>query len=197
VFEGIFALVPLILIALVSIFLRVRADRRRRRLPEEEGKSEQKQEGGERQIPAASPMTRERGAGASAPGKPAPQPLKARPPRQANVPYRQEYAYPQPLPVAMPKGPEETYTPPYPEAEGGRLRFGTPGMDISQPPVRQRRKRLSEGQFSRLSAKSVKVEKQRVSSLPQRLEKLPPLQRAVVWAEILGPPGGQHRDVFP
>jgi hypothetical protein len=30
------------------------------------------------------------------------------------------------------------------------------------------------------------------SSITVRLEKLPPLKRAVIWAEILGPPGGRQ-----
>jgi hypothetical protein len=146
---------------------------------------------------AASSVTRGRGAGAPVPVKTVPQPPKARPPRQ-------QYVYPQPLPLARSRGPEEVYTPPSPDEEGARLRFGTPGIEISLPQARQvislarqRRKWPSERQFSRLSTKSAKVEQQRVPSLPQRLEKLPPLQRAVVWAEILGPPGGQHRDFFP
>ena len=30
------------------------------------------------------------------------------------------------------------------------------------------------------------------STITARLEKLPPLKRAVIWAEILGPPGGRQ-----
>jgi hypothetical protein len=29
-------------------------------------------------------------------------------------------------------------------------------------------------------------------SITARLERLPPLKRAVIWAEILGPPGGRQ-----
>jgi hypothetical protein len=29
-------------------------------------------------------------------------------------------------------------------------------------------------------------------SITDKLERLPPLKRAVVWAEILGPPGGRQ-----
>jgi hypothetical protein len=45
---------------------------------------------------------------------------------------------------------------------------------------------------TRAEKSKIRPEDRERSSITGRLEKLPPLKRAVVWAEILGPPGGRQ-----
>jgi hypothetical protein len=64
----------------------------------------------------------------------------------------------------------------------GKSRMAVPRQDLRQRMQAQRDSSVSKA----------KAAVARPSSITSRLEKLPPLKRAVIWAEILGPPGGRE-----
>ncbi|UCF97026.1 MAG: hypothetical protein JSV89_17895 [Spirochaetaceae bacterium] len=57
-------------------------------------------------------------------------------------------------------------------------------------PLQERRQRMKAREDSGVG--ETKAAAARPSTIAARLEKLPPLKRAVIWAEILGPPGGRE-----
>ena len=197
-FEGLFTLVPILLVAVISIFLRARASRKRKQREEAaRGAPAQAAEGtqpsaatrtedsGSRPAPARG--TPARGAPAQASGRPVP----PQQPRRPQVPIRESYAYPPPLTL------NDTEYP----ATAAPQRQGTP---VPRPVVRRsaesrmavsgKQQDLRERMQAR--AKSVQPAAKgaagKAYSITARLERLPPLKRAVIWAEILGPPGGRQ-----
>jgi hypothetical protein len=172
--EGLIALVPVVLLALVSILLRARAAGRQRRQEQSKDSELKRQEAKQQQAAsgAARPV-------AQTPAETAPTAFQPRRLRTAKPSYRESFAYPpllspnqlkgEPEVVAYRESPaskaladSETYMPLSSRAEIRRMRFEP------APPGRRARSRVD------------------------KLDRLPPLQRAVVWSEILGPPGGRQ-----
>jgi len=164
-FEGILALVPILLIAVVSVVLRARAAKKRK-------------QGDETTAPARAtaptqPEQKREPAEALPEKSRAPAPFMPQQPVRPKVAYREGYTYPPPLPLNNLTTPSAE-TPPQP----------SPVPEIRQPDLRERMK-------SRLGSIAVAREAAiKPFSVVRRLERLPPLKRAVIWAEILGPPGG-------
>jgi hypothetical protein len=253
-FEGLFTLVPILLIAVLSIFLRSRASRRRKQREEADlgaqarGAAAQgtstggapaggtptgatlarRSPGGgalardaERARPGVS--TRTAGSGPSIRGVKLPweretsevypkrstRPAAAAPfgPQQPPRPQgasRESYIFPPPLPLNDNRLPDTDRIPPRgsraaaiprpaarPSVQDGtgldRMASATVAQDLEQ------RLEAMAGMAGIGTARpSVEVKAERVSSVTSRLERLPPLKRAVVWAEILGPPGGRQ-----
>jgi hypothetical protein len=196
-FEGLLTLVPILLVAVVSILLRSRAARRQKQR-EEATRSTQEPASGKpaarsRSAPQAQPRPTSRPPdysrrGETAGQKPAPSPrFTPEQPRQAPMAARESYAYPTPLSLNHLKSPAVA------DADAG-LPAGTP---MRQPSGRIRRDRQSlQQRMESLGIRERVVSRpaagERVS-IPARLERLPPLKRAVIWAEILGPPGGRQQ----
>jgi hypothetical protein len=169
-FEGIFALLPILLIAVVSIMLRARAAKKRRKRDETTAPTRSQPE--EKRKPTA-------GGGLPKEQLPkksiAPAPFVPQQPLRPKAAYREGYTYPPPLSLNNLKT----------SSEGAPLQ-PSPGPEIRPPDLRERMK-------SRLGslAPSQQTAVKRLS-VAERLERLPPLKRAVIWAEILGPPGGRQ-----
>jgi hypothetical protein len=207
-FEGLFTLVPILLVAVISIFLRARASRKRKQREEAargvsargapaRGAPAQAAEGtqpsaatrtedsGSRPAPARG--TPARGAPAQASGRPVP----PQQPRRPQVPIRESYAYPPPLTL------NDTEYP----ATAAPQRQGTPvprpvvrssaesRMAVSGKPQDLRERMQARAKSVQPAAKGAAG---KAYSITARLERLPPLKRAVIWAEILGPPGGRQ-----
>jgi hypothetical protein len=227
-FEGLFTLVPILLIAVVSIFLRARASRKRKKREEAargasaRGESAQGEsaQGAEETQPSAATRTEgygsrpahARGAPASgAPARGAPAQASGRPvpPQQAGRPQvsvRESYAYPPPLTLNDTGSPATTA----PQRQGipvprpvvrrsaesrmavdrmAALPDGMSRMTVSGKPQDLRERMQARAKSVQPAAKAAGGEGY---SITARLERLPPLKRAVVWAEILGPPGGRQ-----
>jgi hypothetical protein len=226
-FEGIISLLPILLIALVSVLLRARAVRKRRLSEEAPGEAEPSREQAYRaaarpeprmpaaQGPGAAGTPREREARPSrkalwaqelvAGGQPAGRsrvraeagreapggsPAAVQATRRAQGGYRESYVYPPPLQLNGLKRPAASAEQPqarHPADIAATRPAGPRGMDmrrLGRPPV------WSRPMPGRLPGTT------RSESIAARLERLPPLKRAVVWAEILGAPGGraEHQD---
>jgi sRNA-binding protein len=168
-FEGIFALLPILLIAVVSVVLRARAAKRRKRKEETPAPARAA-------APTPTQAEQKREAAAALPEKPrAPAPFMPRQPVRPTAAYREGYTYPPPMPLDNLKTPSAA-TPPQP----------SPVPEIRQPDLRERMK-------SRLGVSATSKEAAiKPLSVAARLERFPPLKRAVIWAEILGPPGGRQ-----
>ncbi len=180
-FESIFALLPILLIAVVSVLLRARAAKKRRKgdvaVQEEASQSRVEQK---REPPAGGGLLREQ-----PPEKPrAPAPFMPQQPVRPKVVYREGYTYPPPLPLNNLKTPPAG-TPPQPSPVPRAV--VSPGPEIRQPDLRERMKSRS-GPVAAAKEAAIKS-----PSVAARLERLPPLKRAVIWAEILGPPGGRQK----
>ncbi len=224
-FEGLIALLPVILLALVSILLRARAAGRRRRQEQSDG-SELRRQGAKRQAAPAVPPAPTDAArpGAQSPVETAPGPFGPSKPRTAKPSYRESYAYPPPLAPNRLKGmPEavvyresparkalagsETYMPLSAQAEVRRMRFekfadGDSGRggrrQRAMQAAREARQRLGSGKqkvgpSAAAPGRTAAAAGGKSRSVVDRLNRLPPLQRAVVWSEILGPPGGRQQ----
>jgi hypothetical protein len=224
-FEGLFTLVPILLVAVVSIVLRARSAKKRK---QREGAAQA--EG--TQIPAAKPPAgpgptpppstargasrpsgraipprrgrretrtapfpwqRETSDAASAP----PGPLTPSPRRRAQAQLRDSYAYPPPLSpgedgasaaaAVQPKGaplPRPIVRPTV-ESRMAAERMASPKQEKS---LRERMQALTKS-----DRPSAKAPAGGPSSIAAKLKKLPPLKRAVIWAELLGPPGGKQQ----
>ena len=232
-FEGLVTILPILLVAVVSIMLRARAARRRKRREDAAAgagtrPSSAKPEAaavkarpgaaarggpargtpGQAQVRSMPPKrmpvktraaqfpwqreTEETPAGAS-------EPFTPQQPRRAPVTIRESYAYPPPLPLKdanlQAEGP----------AGGARPRAEAIPRPVVRPSAESRMavERLSAAKAApdlrgRMQARAkmdrpeAKVERGRSYSVTDRLKRLPPLKRAVIWAEILGPPGGKQ-----
>ena len=168
-FEGIFALLPILLIAVVSVVLRARAAKRRKRRDETPAPTRAA-------APTPTQAEQEREAAAALPEKPrAPAPFMPQQPVRPTAVYREGYTYPPQLPLNNLKTPSPG-TPPQP----------SPVPEVRQPDLRERMK-------TRLGASATSKEAVvKRPSIAVRLERFTPLKRAVIWAEILGPPGGRQ-----
>jgi hypothetical protein len=237
-FEGIISLLPILLIAVVSVLLRARAARKRRRSeeaareekrpPEEPSRAPIRQEprmpGPE--APQAAPINLREArpsrkalwmqellaggqpAGGSKAGAGSPEaagpgttasagpPAAAQPPRRPQGGYRESYVYPPPLQLNELKRSaayaEQPQPGPAPRPAMRRPAMARPampgpaeprGMDVRRPEARPLAQ--TPPMPERLYGADAG------NSIADRLERLPPLKRAVVWTEILGPPGGR------
>ena len=162
-FEGIFALLPILLIAVVSVLVRARAVKKRKQRDETTAPT---------RATAPNRPEQKREPTEAIPEKPrAPAPFMPQQPARPKVAYREGYTYPPPLPLNNFKAPSAG-TPPQP----------SPAPEIRKPDLRERMK----SRFGSIAAEEAAV---KPPSVVTRLERLPPLKRAVIWAEILGPPG--------
>ncbi|MBN2553374.1 MAG: hypothetical protein JXB06_11430 [Spirochaetales bacterium] len=205
--EGLLTLVPILLFAVISILLRARASRRRRKRTEAESAEaatrtaakipagQEKKVSGrktarERRFPwqresaAAYPQTPTSAA-------PAP-PFAPAPPARGQAAIRESYAYPPPLSL------NDIKTASAGEAGQGPAVMPRP-VAVSRRREGKRRDLRERLQARMRSERSAGMAEQirplERSSITARLERLPPLKRAVIWAEILGPPGGRgHPD---
>jgi hypothetical protein len=235
-FEGLFTLVPILLIAVISIFLRARASRKRKQREEAargtpargvpargvpaRGVPAQAAEGtqpsaatrteGSGSRPAPARGTPARGAPAQASGRPVP----PQQPRRPQVPIRESYAYPPPLTLNDTEypanaAPQRQGTPvprpvvrrsaenrmavdrmaALPDGTGRVLPDGMSRMAVSGKPQDLRERMQARARPVQPAAKAAAG---KAYSITARLERLPPLKRAVIWAEILGPPGGRQ-----
>lgn len=232
-FESLFTLVPILLVAVVSIVLRARAAKRRKQKEEDargasaQAKGTQTPEakrpagGGQTPPPVPArgaprkpgrtmPPRRERTETRAAPfpwqreTSDAPSatdgPFTPRQPRGTQAPVRESYAYPTPLSLnddgVWPSGTAGTAQPggtpvprpivrPTVESQMAAARMDAPKQAKS---LRERMQALTKSE--RPSAKTLTGGR---SSITDRLQKLPPLKRAVIWAELLGPPGGRQQ----
>ena len=247
-FEGLFTIVPILLVAVISIFLRARATRRRKQREDAAGGAParsapvQTAEGthpsaAATRTAAAGPAPRSvssreaaaREATARAPGPtratqfpwqretqqypeaeqrtPASAaPISPQQLRRPQVTSRESYAYPPPLSLNDFKSQTAAMQPrstPVPRPvvgpaaqgrmavdRGSRLPDGTNRMAV--PRETQNLRERMEARV-RSDHRAVKAAPGARSSITARLERLPPLKRAVVWAEILGPPGGRQQ----
>jgi hypothetical protein len=166
-FEGILALLPILLIAIVSVLLRARAAKKRKQRDETTAPT---------RATAPTQPEQKREPTDALPGKPrAPAPFMPQQPVRPTSAYREGHTYPPPLPLNNLETPS-----------AGTPRQPSPVPEIRPPDLRERMK-------SRLG--SIAADKEAAvqrSSAAVRLERLPPLKRAVIWAEILGPPGGRQ-----
>jgi len=241
-FEGLFTIVPILLVAVISIFLRARAARRRKQREGAAGGAPARAAEGTHPSAAA---TRTAGAGPAprsvssreetAPGATAraPGPTRAtqfpwqretqqypeaeqrtpasaatftpQQPRRPQVTSRESYAYPPPLSLNDFKSQTATMQPrsaPVPRPvvgpaaqsrvavdRGSRLPDGTSRMAVPRETQNLRERMEARARSDHRPVKAAPGER---SSITARLERLPPLKRAVVWAEILGPPGGRQ-----
>jgi hypothetical protein len=222
-FEGLFTLVPILLVAVVSILLRARAVRRRKQR-EEDARGAPARGTPARGAPARGTPARD--TSEKAPGQPIPPkrkraatraapfpwqqdtvdtaPASAAPftpqqPRSAQVTTRESYAYPPPLylndtgaPATAAAGaiqPRGTVVP------GPLIRPSEESrMALERAAPAKGKRNLRERMEARAKAErpTVKTTARERPSITARLERLPPLKRAVIWAEILGPPGGRQ-----
>jgi hypothetical protein len=169
-FEGLFTLVPVLLFVVVSIVLRARASRKRKRREEAPGGAPA------RKVPAAR--------------------FTAQQPRRPRVSSRESYAYPPPLALeedglseaaeTRRRGPALPQPVVRPSAES---RMAIERL-AARPQERSLRERMAARGEADLTPAGEGAGKR--SSFSTRLERLPPLKRAIVWAEILGPPGGRQ-----
>lgn len=209
-FESLFTLVPILLVAVISIVLRARASRRRKQREQAaegesvRGPSAGSASAGARTVRSAKaarfPWQRE--TSGIYPKRPAQTPPASAPfapehPRRSPVTSREHYAYPLPLtpeqagpePVAragpgIPAAPQQVVRPSV-ESRLAVDRTAPPG-EAGTLPLRKRAP-LESGRPSPRAAV------RKGSSISARLERFPPLKRAVIWAEILGPPGGRQQ----
>lgn len=212
-FEGLFTLVPILLIAVVSILLRARAARRRRQNQDGEAKPVARTEVGARAAEAPvekpAPSGEERlGAPGQAFGPPQSsgtwQPFGAEKPsrsKQSTAPLqpprpaaanREAYAYPLPLPrngVQEPEVGALSTAPVIVSQPVNRLVKRTVVGVEALPGKKDLRARMMDREQNGSAERIPAVDKR--STIVSRLEKLPPFKRAVIWAEILGPPGGR------
>lgn len=241
-FEGLFTIVPILLVAVISIFLRARATRRRKQREDAAGGAPARSapvQTAEGTHPSAA-ATRTAGAGpaprsvssreaaARAPGptraaqfpwqretRQYPEAEKRTPasaatfapqqPGRPQVTSRESYAYPPPLSLndfksqAAAMQPRSTPVPrpvvgPAAQSRvavdrGSRLPDGTSRMAVPRETQNLRERMEARARSDHRAFKAAPGER---SSITARLERLPPLKRAVVWAEILGPPGGRQ-----
>jgi hypothetical protein len=210
-FEGLFTLVPILLVAVVSILLRARATRRRRRR-EEAIREADGQEVPAQRTSAGSPSgsaavrgtpVREAPSRAARQGAPiremrAPPITQSRREPAAAGPQtvnRESYVYPPPLQL---NGLEATAIPAAAAPKDSRVPrpparpVVQPGAAIERMTAPRPRESLRERMENRSKRKRPAAGARKDTSITGRLERLPPLKRAVVWAEILGPPGGQQ-----
>jgi hypothetical protein len=214
-FEGLFTLVPVLLFVVVSVVLRTRASRKRKKR-EEAARGETA--GG---TPARGAQARSapvggapvRGAPAEAGGGMKPPsasrtagfgqeaPIAQQRTVRPQVFHQEVYAYPPPLALNEDGSPVRTDHRP----RGGpailRPAAGPSAesrMAIDRMAVQRGAKSLQERMAARGKTDSMTTGAAagavagKRSSITARLERLPPLKRAVVWAEILGPPGGRQ-----
>jgi hypothetical protein len=242
-FESLFTLVPILLVAVISIFLRARASRRQRKRAEaaraeetaetapaaasgqttrtsggpgsvrdltssrEKAYRKDTRSQGRTQEPVRKaqgrkaargrkyPWQRESTAAYPEPSAPAAGTAPAfapAPPSTAQPESRESYAYPPPLSlneVKIPPAGEPVEKPvvmPRPIAVSRRREAGPQDLRARM------RARMRSERSAGMAAETMPVKR---PSVTNRLERLPPLKRAVIWAEILGPPGGrQHPD---
>ena len=216
-FEGLFTLVPILLVAAVSIFLRVRAARRRKKREEAEGgapargaparTAEKMQPSAVTRMagpgrvtePAPARGAPARGAPAQAAGRPTPAsaaPFTPQQPSRPQVPVRESYAYPLPLSLddlaspadaaAQPKDVRITRPVVRPSAES---RTAFEKLAPSRQPQNLRERMQARVRPVQPAAEAAAG---KGYSITAKLKRLPPLKRAVIWAEILGPPGGRQ-----
>jgi len=177
-FEGIFALLPILLIAIVSVLVRARSIKKQKQ--RDETAAPTRAEAAERAtaptgVKAPARPGQKREPTAALPGKPrASAPFMPQQPVRPKGAYREGYIYPPPLPLNNLKTPPAGM-PPQP----------SPVPEIRQPDLRERME-------SRSGSIGVKEAAVKSPSVVRRLERLPPLKRAVIWSEILGPPGGRQ-----
>ena len=76
-----------------------------------------------------------------------------------------------------------------PEGKGRVLPDGMSRMAVSGKPQDLRERMQARAKSVQPAAKGAAG---KAYSITARLERLPPLKRAVIWAEILGPPGGRQ-----
>ena len=109
---------------------------------------------------------------------------------------RESYAYPPPL--ALHQAEPEPATATGPRSISDRQQVARPSLESRM--AAERTGLFREAQTLR-PRKRVSIETERTAvkaaagrgpSIAARLERLPPLKRAVIWAEILGPPGGRE-----
>jgi len=248
-FEGLFTLVPILLVAVVSIFLRARASRRRKQreeavsgepargepargepargasarsvqaqgatAPVEQGKGARDEK--RRQAPASiRPGRSSRSAWAaqfpwqretskvypkrstktpSPRGATAVESFVPQQPGGFPVTSRESYAYPPPL--ALDQAGPEPGTGVSPRSTAGPQQVARASLesrmavDRVAPPRRAQDLQQRMQALDKSERPSIKAAAGRGSSISERLERLPPLKRAVIWAEILGPPGGR------
>ena len=232
-FEGLFTLVPILLVAVVSILLRARATRRRKRSEEGAQKEGTRSSAA---TPAASAGRAPRGAAvrgmpargtpAQAPGRSippqrtgaktraakfpwqreteettagSPAPFTPQQPRRPQVPIRESYAYPPPLSL------EDAESRSAGTAGGARPRTVVIPRPVVRPSAESRmavermvapkaEQNLRERMQARakIDQPAAEVAGEKRYTVTDRLKRLPPLKRAVIWAEILGPPGGRQ-----
>ena len=232
-FEGLVTILPILLVAVVSILLRARAARRRKR--REDAAAGAGTRPSSAKPEAAAVKVRQ---GAAARGVPArcapgqapvrsippkrttvktraarfpwqreteettagsPGPFLQQQPRSVQVPILENYAYPPPLPLKDAKLPADG------PAGGERPRAEVIPRPVVRPSAESRMavERISAPKAAqdlrgRMQARAkmyrpeAKNERDKSYSVTDRLKRLPPLKRAVIWAEILGPPGGKQ-----
>ena len=224
-FEGLFTLVPILLVAVVSIVLRARSAKKRKQR-EEAAQAEGTQapaakpparpgskpspstaRGASRLSRRAIPPRRERRDTRTAPfpwqretsdaASTPPAPLTPSPPRRAQAQLRDSYAYPPPLPPgedgASAAAAAQSAGAPFPrpvvrptvESRMAAARMAAPKQEKS---LRERMQALTKS-----DRPSAKAPAGGPSAITAKLQKLPPLKRAVIWAELLGPPGGRQQ----
>lgn len=176
-FEGIFTLIPVLLIAVVSILLRARAAKRRKGNDETSSPSRVA-------APTRAQPERKRETTTAFPEKPgAPAPSIPKQPVRPAGAYGAGYTYPPTLPLNNLKGtPAEAPLQPSPVPRA----VVSPAPETRKPDLRERMESRS-GPIAAVKEASIMQ-----LSAAGRLERLPPLKRAVVWAEILAPPGGRQ-----
>jgi hypothetical protein len=182
-FEGLLTLLPILLVAVVSVLLRARAARKRKRREESIRAAESSQPSTTARQPATTRPAAPARPGAT-PGA-APSRFAPHHPERAPVTNRESYVYPPPLPLNGLK-----------KAGADSSRRQTTPMPRPLMPRRREMHAVDLRERMRSRADSMvsvgKPARANGASITERLEKLPPLKRAVVWAEILGPPGGRQ-----
>ena len=217
-FEGLFTLVPILLFAVVSILLRARAARKRKQR-EEEARGAPARGTPARETPARGttekapgqpiPPKRKRAATRAAPfpwqqetvdtAPASTAPFTPQQPRSAQVTNRESYAYPPPLylnDTGVPATAAACTTQPRGTVVAGPLirPSAESRMAVERLAPAKEKPNLRERMEARAKAErpTVKTTVGERPSITARLERLPPLKRAVIWAEILGPPGGRQ-----
>jgi hypothetical protein len=206
-FEGLFTLVPILLFMVISIILRARAARKKKQREEEtrstpvqapQRTARQKRAAGttravpfpwQRETQGVYPRRSERTPSSTAPRVP-PQPSRAQ------VTSRESYVYPQPLVLNEAELPKDTETwPGGPAIPRPVVRPSVESrMAVERMAVPKEATNLRERMTARRKADrpAAQVADGARSSITTRLKRLPPLKRAVLWAEILAPPGGRE-----
>ena len=202
---SLFTLVPILLFMVVSIVLRTRASRKRKQREQAERGAPLQQI--ERPIPrersaettrsVSFPRQRETSEvhhrrSVRAPSSTAPR--LPQQPRAAQVIRGEIHAYPPPLvpseDTVSAAGEDRPGSPAIPRAvlrPSVESRMAVAGMAAPKKAKTLRERMADRGMADRSGAGAAAGSR---SSITTRLERLPPLKRAVVWAEILGPPGG-------